>query len=672
MEQRRRDVMANGFRRLRAKLPWSSSWKGKQLTEAGLILILETHISDLKQSQKDMEPVCEPLISNLDYKPLSNAFHEIRLLKVETDSLDFGSIQDLSTIKFQMSQERLENPPSYIALSYHWGQPDLVQDISINNQKASVTKNLSRLLITFLSATRKHSSELWKAGDCVTFWVDALCINQNDTPEKNIQVQFMGDIYSKAKGVVGYIGESESGDPISGLVAMASMAGVRDVLNPITRRPLQEVPDNAAVALRELWCQEWYMRSWVVQEMVLGSKVVCLYGDQSESVCVELESLANLIDRGQSQTFHHPEYKKFFDSKSGPQQTSRMQQLDGWRRLREGREKYVKLDAITLLYRTRSTNSTDPRDKVYSLLALLNEADRSVIKVNYSIDNTVQKVYIDFAQHIIRSGEGMKLLYHAGTSRKIPGLPTWVPDWSFEPRNRIDETLYHTTGMLDALPATISLSEDGSKISLSAIIWDVVGCVYHPLNYPEPGGPFGSFGLLTILENLIYTICEKLKLKHGRYPCNADLNDIIWKTLVVDRGWGTRRAGPEEQKAYGAFLETLPRGDPEIHLELLGKEEYQERCFPLWLLATQAQLGRVLASTTHGDIAVLPNDAKAGDLIVAFPCASLPFVIRPCQDGAFELVGTCYVYGHMDGLILYALNAMTGSWAKHVTEITLK
>lgn len=622
-----------------------------------------------------MNPVQETCTRDLEYQPLSNAEHEIRLLRVVNDSSKIGAVQNLSTMKFQMTHVSLDNPPSYIALSYSWGVPDLIHEIIIDDQKARVTKNLARLLVTFFAATKKASSELWEVGESVYVWIDALCINQKDTPERNTQVRLMGDIYSKAKGVVGYIGECESGDPLSGLVAMACMAGLKDVMNPITGRLLQEVPDNAAVALRELWCQEWYMRSWVVQEMVLGRKVICLYGDQSDSICVGLSQLGNLVDRGQSQTFHHREYKKFFDVKSGHLQTSRIQQFDSWRRLRDEREQDVELNAVYLLHRTRLTNCTDPRDKIYSLLALLPEADRKVVKVDYSVNNTVQTVYTDFAQHLVRSGQGMKLLYHAGTSRKIPGLPTWVPDWSFEPRARLDDTIYHTTGMLDALPASITLSEDGTRISLDALIWDMVDYVHHPLSHPEPDGPFTGvqgFDLLSILEHSIYTICEKLKAKNGRYPCNADLNDIIWKTLVADRGWGTRRAGPEEQKAYDAFLETCPRGDPGTHIGLLRKQEYEERCFALWLLGKQAQSGRVLASTRRGDIAVLPSDARIGDLVVAIPCASLPFVIRLCEDGDFELVGTCYVYGHMDGFILHALNVMTGGWAQHVKTITLK
>lgn len=104
----------------------------------------------------------------------------------------------------------------------------------------------------------------------------------------------------------------------------------------------------------------------------------------------------------------------------------------------------------------------------------------------------------------------------------------------------------------------------------------------------------------------------------------------------------------------------------------MNKEDIQERCFGFWLLTSRAQAGRVLGYTKRGDIAVLPNDTRSGDIVAAFPGASLLFVIRPCENNESELVGPCYAHGHMDGLILYALKVMTGDWSQHVRTITLR
>ena len=49
--------------------------------------------------------------------------------------------------------------------------------------------------------------KLRKAEEVVNLWIDSICINQTDIPEKNIQVAMMGEIYNKADQVVIWLGE---------------------------------------------------------------------------------------------------------------------------------------------------------------------------------------------------------------------------------------------------------------------------------------------------------------------------------------------------------------------------------------------------------------------------------------------------------------------------------
>lgn len=48
-----------------------------------------------------------------------------------------------------------------------------------------------------------------------TIWIDAICINQNDIIERNVQVQNMREIYSKADNVLIWVGEHFSSGPAS-------------------------------------------------------------------------------------------------------------------------------------------------------------------------------------------------------------------------------------------------------------------------------------------------------------------------------------------------------------------------------------------------------------------------------------------------------------------------
>jgi hypothetical protein len=93
----------------------------------------------------------------------------------------------------------LKGDIKYEALSYCWGDPELQGFILLNGNAASVTVNLTRALENI---RLDHGTRV--------LWVDALCINQEDTTERNHQVKQMGAIYQKAERVVVWLGRPKS------------------------------------------------------------------------------------------------------------------------------------------------------------------------------------------------------------------------------------------------------------------------------------------------------------------------------------------------------------------------------------------------------------------------------------------------------------------------------
>lgn len=78
----------------------------------------------------------------------------------------------------------------YVALSYRWSDPNNTREIFINRKPVHVTENLE-------CALRVLRNKLpMRIG--VRLWVDAICINQQDLEERNLQVERMQDIYKKA------------------------------------------------------------------------------------------------------------------------------------------------------------------------------------------------------------------------------------------------------------------------------------------------------------------------------------------------------------------------------------------------------------------------------------------------------------------------------------------
>ena len=94
----------------------------------------------------------------------------------------------------------LDSQHQYRALSYVWGDVNIRAPILCNGIEFHVTLNL-------ISAMKQiRSVEI-----PVTFWIDAICINQDDLKERAAQVQMMRDIYRSAELVIVHLGEDVPG-----------------------------------------------------------------------------------------------------------------------------------------------------------------------------------------------------------------------------------------------------------------------------------------------------------------------------------------------------------------------------------------------------------------------------------------------------------------------------
>lgn len=84
---------------------------------------------------------------------------------------------------------------TYKALSYNWGENKNRVVIKLGDQPYDVTPNLH---LALQHIRDPKASQL--------YFIDAVCINQNDMEERNTQVQKMVDIYQSAAQVVVFLG----------------------------------------------------------------------------------------------------------------------------------------------------------------------------------------------------------------------------------------------------------------------------------------------------------------------------------------------------------------------------------------------------------------------------------------------------------------------------------
>ena len=161
-------------------------------------------------------------------------------------------------IILSLEAHRLDNTiRHYTALSYSWGRnrdgdATLSHRINIDNAVLAITENLFDGLRRLRDA---HDHDL-------LLWIDAVCINQTDIPERNTQVSMMADIYSRASALAIWLGE---GDEKEDRIALQMLQRAQ---NPRKGMGSLEPLINDATFLGLLW------PSWVPTHRSKDAKVI--------------------------------------------------------------------------------------------------------------------------------------------------------------------------------------------------------------------------------------------------------------------------------------------------------------------------------------------------------------------------------------------------------------
>ena len=92
--------------------------------------------------------------------------------------LDPGSYTD--PLKCSLVAAQLDDDPVYEALSYVWGSAIKCDDLFVGDEHLPITRSLDFAL------RRLRHDDLTR-----TLWVDAICIDQSNIPERNAQVRMM-------------------------------------------------------------------------------------------------------------------------------------------------------------------------------------------------------------------------------------------------------------------------------------------------------------------------------------------------------------------------------------------------------------------------------------------------------------------------------------------------
>ena len=117
-----------------------------------------------------------------------------------------------SQVECALVHVSLDNVIPYEALSYTWGSCEMTDYVIVDKRSFWITKSLNAAL----RALRYTTEDRW-------LWVDAICINQEDIPERSQEVLRMMSIYRMSEHVIVWIGEpsEDSGVAIDHLLELS-------------------------------------------------------------------------------------------------------------------------------------------------------------------------------------------------------------------------------------------------------------------------------------------------------------------------------------------------------------------------------------------------------------------------------------------------------------------
>jgi hypothetical protein len=589
----------------------------------------------------------------------------------------------------------------FTALSYVWGSQKYSDHIILNGHKTTVTRNLGVALRAL--CTRGEFSER------VRLWVDAICINQQDLGERAKQVRRMQKIYESASTVIAWVGEEADGSHkaiqlVRDLAGHESEQSIEQLVAELHHDP-NYLGNGSWLALHEFMQRPYWSRLWIIQEMVMGaSGLVIRCGDSSIdwiTFSAGMDTLKNHLWSIKDELLEF-DFADDENHEAGWATTSihlandlavlSKNQEDGKQWLTFGR----------ILEIAHSADCQDPKDKVYGLLAMLEDVVAQSIVPDYTLKPSI--VYASIAKAFIQSYGNLEPLREANPWGPS-GTPSWAADWHWEGRlrhSRLEEPIFGPPWLAAEFRATnnvwgasqymasgdrvgeVTFSEDGLLLTCSGIIVDAISGLS-----ARARGYFG-WSQTSIIQadnwkssygeahDTTLALCRALvgdglgrRGEPSRFSAIRHLPSFygIARPQFKDRGftWLFEQEGyyfrwerwREANKTFligdyllkDFFTDKIPLDASEYNLT----EAYS--CFD------RMSKRRRLATTEKGYLGWVPdnihgapeNQARKGDLIAILFGCSTPIVVRRVGHN-FCVIGEAYIQGLMVGEALHFLD----------------
>ncbi|KAI3584123.1 heterokaryon incompatibility protein-domain-containing protein [Fusarium oxysporum f. sp. albedinis] len=336
------------------------------------------------------------------------------------------------TLKSSTWQSKNQNQ-EWNAVSYVWGNQSPLCRITVDGLERRITQNVFRILWELRHPVEK-----------MPLWIDALCINQDDNKEKNIQVAMMRQVYQNARSVIVWLCADPDEASRCVVDAVQWLDKGLDECSLAKKEPLltcfrQQSSDSyCLIPFQRVLKLPWFERIWVVQEAAFARNLL-VYLDGR---ILPWEPLFSGILR----------FMSYLDAKeaveaslsrcySASRDTGDVALLNGLTMVnlivgfREWlRDSHFPIPPSGLVAMCRGCQATEAVDMIYGVSAFFGLKESSALlrrpfPVNYDVP--VAEVYQGFTIWCLQNEKCLDVLaQQRHETGENGGLPTWATNWA--------------------------------------------------------------------------------------------------------------------------------------------------------------------------------------------------------------------------------------------------
>jgi len=583
----------------------------------------------------------------------------------------------------------------YHALSYEWGSEDKPHEIYVRDGG----KNLGAIPLTknLLHALK----DLRDSPDIKThrFWIDQISINQNDEEEKGRQVALMANIYRNASQTITYLGpqfsdmEGENGalDLLSQIYGHTkpfildiaqtypSLASTNPSLLPLVELMEQfEAESPHWTNLLRIVYSGWIHRLWMIQENLLCPNTVMLRGrrvlDWVSVATIPILFAMNLL---------HPAFleKKWrsigwefnpsdINYCTVPRWKWRLEiEFTGRGSLWKG--KFVLGSFLTVF---QQLSCHDPRDRVFAMLGMSEDAEKLGIIPNYQI--SASHLFRDVSLRIYCCYQQLKLLSNLSSIDNL--TDTSIPTWAYRPGRTIEATIPSVTNPHPSKDSDIKF-EAGDAVMV------VKGRIIDKITFKTPPPPFHQIGsggnpifarnetsrqLLRSSAALLQHAGMTLESVHSLFyswtcgdslpliKTDVDIAFTVWCKFMNTAYWLVRDDqellnepwySNEFLPIFKSLCALLSSNGKESYCDAQIDIEDKHRQIARQVDGRLYCRGRSFCITEGGRFCNASGKVCSSDVITLLAGGDKAYLLRAIDHDKYRYIGTVYVHGAMDG-----------------------